>query len=668
MNFLYPSFLWGLGIIAIPIIIHLFNFRKAKRVYFSNVQFLTSVQQSNKSKLQLKHILALLARILALVFLVLAFAQPYLIGDKSSNAANEVYLYLDNSQSMLTTSVGNSTGFDEAYSIASQVLTTLPKETKYKLLTNDFAPFSNTLKSSAEVQELLTELKTSSTSRTFNEIQQKLVSDENLNEKAEVLIISDFQKSTMALDDSKLAIDSVRKYSIVPIYTEDVANIFIDSVFLEKPYLFSKEVNKLNVTLYNSGREDVFGMVIKLYIDENQVASAGVDIPKNSRITTTFDLAYDLKKINKCRISIDDYPVTFDNDYFFTLNLARAAKVTEIRNSSSSKVFEAVYGNPQLFNYHAYDVGSIDYSAINRSDLIIVNEVVTINNTMLSLLNTFLRSGGSVVVVPHLQSDSTTLSRLANLPISKNANAGRSTLNQINNQNPFFDGIFDAKNSKYEMPEASKIFSWPTRGDNIISFKNGQPFLTQFTSNQGRLMYFSCAFQSDRSSFQRHAIFVPVMYKIAMSSMRTNLPLSYTTSSGVITIPLDSAIATSVYFLKNDDKEIYPDQRVINNQLILTLPKGEISAGFYDLMTRNNTVSSFALNLDKRESLMDRYPTYELRKMFYGHKNVTVSDDVSAAEFGSALKQQYEGTDLWKYALILVLLFLLCEVLILRFL
>lgn len=668
MNFLYPSILWGFGIIAIPIIIHLFNFRKAKQVYFSNVQFLSSVQQSNKSKLQLKHLLALLARVLAIIFLVLAFAQPYLSGDKASDLIDQVYLYIDNSQSMLTTSVGNTTAFDEAYGVASQLVATLPKETKYKLLTNDFAPFSNTLKSSAEVQELLTELKTSSTSRSFDEIQQKLVSDEILNEKVEVLIISDFQKSTMTFENNKLVIDSNRIYSIVPILTENVANIFIDSIFLEKPYLFSKETNKLNVSLYNSGWEDVTGTVVKLYINDSQVASAGLDIPKNSVVTTTFDLAYDLKKINKCRISIEDYPVTFDNDYFFTLNLARAAKVTEIRNYTSTKVFEAVYGNPQLFNYQAYDVGSIDYSAINASDLIVLNEVANINTTLLSLLNTFLNSGGSVVVVPHLQSDSVALSKLANLPISTNKNADRSLLSQIDYQNPFFEGIFDVKDTKYEMPEASKIFSWPTRGENIMSFKNGQPFLTQFKSNQGRLMFFSSDFQSDKSDFQRHAIFVPVMYKIAMSSMRTNLPLSYTTSAGVITIPLDSAFSTSVYFLKNEDKEIYPDQRIINNQLILTLPQGEIEAGFYDLMSRNSTISSFALNLDKHESLMERYPTYELRKMFYGYKNVTVSDDVSAAEFGSDLKQQYEGTELWKYALILVLLFLLCEVLILRFL
>lgn len=294
MNFLYPSILWGFGVIAIPIIIHLFNFRKAKQVYFSNVQFLSSVQQSNKSKLQLKHLLALLARILAIIFLVLAFAQPYLSGDKASDLIDQVYLYIDNSQSMLTTSVVNTTAFDEAYGVASQLVATLPKETKYKLLTNDFAPFSNTLKSSTEVQELLTELKTSSTSRSFDEIQQKLVSDEILNEKVEVLIISDFQKSTMAFENNKLAIDSNRKYSIVPILTESVANIFIDSIFLEKPYLFSKETNKLNVSLYNSGWEDVMGMVVKLYINESQVASAGLDIPKNSVVTTTFDLAYEI--------------------------------------------------------------------------------------------------------------------------------------------------------------------------------------------------------------------------------------------------------------------------------------------------------------------------------------------------------------------------------------
>ena len=78
MMFVYPLFLWALAVVSIPIIIHLFNFRKYKKVYFSNVKFLRELKQESKSKSRLKEILILSARCLALISIVFAFAQPVL--------------------------------------------------------------------------------------------------------------------------------------------------------------------------------------------------------------------------------------------------------------------------------------------------------------------------------------------------------------------------------------------------------------------------------------------------------------------------------------------------------------------------------------------------------------------------------------------------------------
>ena len=41
MQFLSPLFLIGLAAVAVPIVVHLFNFRRYKKVYFSNVDFLS---------------------------------------------------------------------------------------------------------------------------------------------------------------------------------------------------------------------------------------------------------------------------------------------------------------------------------------------------------------------------------------------------------------------------------------------------------------------------------------------------------------------------------------------------------------------------------------------------------------------------------------------------
>ena len=102
MNFLYPGFLFSLLAVAIPILIHLFNFRRFKVVYFSNVQFLKAVKEENASAERLKNLLILFCRILAIVFLVLAFARPYFSPDSNirPDLKNMVYIYIDNSYSM----------------------------------------------------------------------------------------------------------------------------------------------------------------------------------------------------------------------------------------------------------------------------------------------------------------------------------------------------------------------------------------------------------------------------------------------------------------------------------------------------------------------------------------------------------------------------------------
>src|SRR6478609_8586650 len=104
MQFLYPGFLFALLTLAIPVVVHLFNFRRYKKVYFSNVQFLREVQEQQASRRNLKERLILAVRMLALAFLVFAFARPFIPGDDAADAGKQrsVSIFVDNSYSMQT--------------------------------------------------------------------------------------------------------------------------------------------------------------------------------------------------------------------------------------------------------------------------------------------------------------------------------------------------------------------------------------------------------------------------------------------------------------------------------------------------------------------------------------------------------------------------------------
>ncbi len=98
MNFVYPEFLWALFALAIPVIIHLFNFRRYKTLYFSSLKFIKHVDQQTRSTQKVKHLLVLALRILALAALIFAFAQPYIPVESSAGSGGKPVLaiYIDN--------------------------------------------------------------------------------------------------------------------------------------------------------------------------------------------------------------------------------------------------------------------------------------------------------------------------------------------------------------------------------------------------------------------------------------------------------------------------------------------------------------------------------------------------------------------------------------------
>lgn len=149
MQFLFPSFLWALTALSVPIAIHLFNFRRTKRIYFSNVSFLKNIETQTNSFRKLKHWLILAARLLFLLFLIIAFAQPFIPAKNNSNTSLNRQgglnsLYLDNSLSMQNTSE-NKQYLDLAIAKMDELLTLFKQSPSIQLITNDFSEKSNRL-------------------------------------------------------------------------------------------------------------------------------------------------------------------------------------------------------------------------------------------------------------------------------------------------------------------------------------------------------------------------------------------------------------------------------------------------------------------------------------------------------------------------------------------
>ena len=336
MSFTYPAFLFALSAIAIPIIIHLFNFRKFKTVYFSNIRFLKEVKEETQAKSKLKHLLVLAARILAITFLVFAFAQPFIpvenkkvvVGDKV------VSIFVDNSFSMDAINV-NGTLLDDAKKRASEIVSAYKPTDRFQLLTNDFEGKHQRLVNKEEFIELLDEVKISPASHSLSEIvtRQMDVLQNKGNEIKVSFIVSDFQKSIVNID--KIKNDTAISFNFVPLIAVQKDNVYIDTCWFETPVRQFNQIEKLHVRIKNVSDKVLENNSIKLFINEIQKTPASFNIDKESETEIILSFSSKETGLQHCRIELNDYPVTFDDTFYFSFEVAKNIPVLCINSSTT---------------------------------------------------------------------------------------------------------------------------------------------------------------------------------------------------------------------------------------------------------------------------------------------------------------------------------------------
>jgi len=655
MSFNYPQFLWALTALAIPLIIHLFNFRKTTRIFFSNTRFLQQVKQETTQKRKLKQYLVLASRLLFLLFLVLAFAQPFLPAREQLTTQRNLVVYLDNSFSMSAPVQDKVRALDAGVGFVKDIVELFPTETRFKLLTNDFAPFSNSFKSKSEILDQLSQIRLSPISRTFDEVIKRIGEPGNT-----VFWISDFQKSTFGVET---LLDSAWQVRLVPIEYPQVSNVYVDSIYLDNPFIIGGEKNSIRVRLRNDGPKALEGLVTKLTINNVQAATSSVTIEPNSLVETSFDLSNELKGYNKVVFSFSDFPVSFDNEFYFTLNYSGRLKIVEIKPDSRTTNIENVYGNKELFDFRGYAVGNIDYSVLNDADLVVLNGIDNIDNSLNTALQLYRSNNGSLLVIPGLQPDLASYKNVLTLPaLTKMEKSDLLELDRPDFQNPFFENVFEEKTAALAMPRAQKILDWGIDRSAILRFKNGQPYLSRFENT----FVLASSLNREASDLATHAIFVPVMYRIAATGKKADRKPYYYLSTSLVTVPADSLAGEEPARMKGI-QELVPSQRKFGDRLLLEIPRYSVNQGFYYVTHQRDTLDLLAFNLEKKESMLDQFTGEEVKAALGGGNQVSIFKATSAETFSNEIKERYLGTPLWKYALILALLFLLIEVLLIRF-
>lgn len=676
MSFLYPQFLFGLFAISIPILIHLFNFQKPKKVLFTNVQYLKNVKEITNNRLKLKHLLILLCRIAFVIFLVLAFAQPFIHGDNAAamNGKPDVYFYLDNSFSMQNETQGDK-ALDAANKAVVQLRDVYAYNTDYNLLTNDFEGRDQYMLNKDKLAERLTEISYSNISRDGSAINKRITS---LTEKTgkrnnHIFWLTDFQKSTMG-DLGRINFDTNAQYYLVPVQGENTANIFVDSVWVGNPMVRANENNVLEAVLSNSGDKEVNDLVLKLIIDNIQSSSASISIAAHGSQKVQFNFNLSSGGSKKCKITFEDFPVTFDNEYYFVLNASPRIKVLHLYNQDGAYV-KQVYSNSNVFELHSSQVGDFDYSLISVADLLVLDGLEEIPVSLAKALKGFIRKGGSLLLYPSGKANIVTYNSFLKevyLPAVVKLNADtaltkvNATLSAPDFSNPFFKDVFEKEDKAMDMPYAYPVIGWQNKGERLLSYKNGDAFLSLFKAGKGAIYLAAAPLEKSYTNFQRHGAFLPVMYKVAFQSISAGEKMAHTFQDPGIAVEVGAQGENSVYSLSSGKFKVIPEQRLNGRQLIFDLPNMDLKPGFYNLMLGDTTLKTLAFNSSRKESFLECYSPEALQKSVEGKKNVHIYK-ADTEKFLDDFRKKNVGESWWKYCLMVSLLFLLAEVLLIRF-
>jgi hypothetical protein len=689
MKFANPLFLFALFSLAIPILIHLFNFRKFKRVYFTNVRFLKEVRQDTKARNKLKNLLILACRLLAVFFLVFAFAQPYLPRENATIRTGEkvVSVYIDNSFSMDAINK-NGLLLDEAKQHAREICAAYKPTDRFQLLTNDFEGRHQRLVNREEFLEMVDEVKTGPAVRKLSEVVKRqadaLMAVPGIQTgNRQAFIISDFQKSIADFDAIKA--DSSILYRADTVVAQNRNNLYIDSVWFSSPVRQLNAPEALHIRIKSSSSQEMEKVPLRLYTNGEPRTLASFNIAPYGTTDTSIYFTTREPGLQQGLIEINDYPVTFDDRFYFSFNVLRSIPVLSINPSKEgmqpqqegNNYLQALFGTDSAFVFTESDESKLDYAGLGNYRFIILNSLQAVSTGLASELQKFVANGGSLLVFPGANADLSSYSSFLT-PMGVNSfeklDTAKTVVDYISFAHPLYTGVFEKTTGNLDLPvvyDHYRISSLTrTTQEPLMRLRNGDVFASSFHSGNGNVYLCAVPLDDAWSNFPRHALFVPTLYQEALFSQPQGQLFYVIGNDAAIDIGDAGVIGENVFHLKEpkNNFDVIPAHTVLDGHTLLDVHRQVTQPGNYFVNLGDKQVTGISFNYNRRESDLSTLTGKEIEEAMAanGLKNFSLLLNSNKGLTASLTEIDY-GIQLWKTCIWLTLLFLLGEILLIRF-
>jgi len=635
MQFKYPELLWALFLLLIPIIIHLFQLRRFKKTPFTNVKLLQKVVAESRRSSTLKKWLLLLTRLFLFTALILAFAQPFFAVELAS-VKKETVIYLDDSFSMQAR-INGSTLLEVA---VQDLIKAVPKDSPFSLFTNGKVFKDVTLK---DIQNDLLILPHTQKQLQLDEIflkAQTLFNNEE-NTIKNIVLVSDFQRQ-MGSNQT----DSITKMQkhLVQLQPDILENIAIDSI-----YISSTAPNTMELTALLSGKGNLESTPVSLFNKDKLIAKTAAVFDTYKRAQVVFTLP--MNEVVEGRVEISDSGLTYDNQMYFNIDRKEKIKVLSVGDADSD-FLRRIYSDDE-FEFVSFTSDNLNYSSLETQNLIILNQVSNIPNALQNALKAFVSNGGSLTIIPNSEADFASYnaflvhffgtSLIQQLTVERN-------ITNIAFAHPLYKNVFEKKITNFQYPKVSQYFRIRTKAPKVLSLQNNDAFLIGMDG----VYFFTAALDNTNSNFKNSPLIVPTFFTMGANSFK--LPQLYYSLNTTNKVDVPVTIAKdNILEVTRQDYKFIPQQQSFTNKTTLIFSENPERDGIYSVKKGKAILKKLSFNYSRVESNL----TYLNLKNLNAH-----SKESTIEALFERMEKDNRVTELWKWFVILALLFILAEVLI----
>ena len=639
MQFKHPEILYFLFLLLIPILVHLFQLRRFKKEYFTNVQFLKELNLQTRKSSKIKKWLLFATRLLILTALIFAFAQPFFEAKDAKNSTNETYIVVDNSFSMQAQGQKGPL----LKRVLEDLQQHLPENQNFSLLTTNENFWNTDIKS---IQKDIQSLDYTASEFSLNQVLSQIKSRKTPYQK-DVIIISDFLKSDAKALNS---IHSEFNTFLVPVKAEQKNNISIDSVFIKET---TDKFYEIGFQLTNFGSEES-EIPLGIYNDKKLIAKSIVKFDSDKK-EVFFTIP---KEAFNGYASIEDNGLKYDNDLFFSISEPQKTNVISIGSIERSPFLSKIY-TPSEFNYSNVELNTLNYNLLEKQDVIVVNELPQIPQALKTTLTDFAKKDGTVIIIPATESNSEELNNwlknFGTIRFSKNENT-KKLITKISFSHPLYATVFEKNVTNFQYPSVNNIFKISTTSATILRFEDETPFLTAL----GKIYVFSAALNKENSNFQNSPLIVPTFYNMAQNTDRSGI--------SAMSIGKENPLTVEAKLQKDDvlkvkkaqeanGADFVPSQKILNNKVQLTFDNSPEEAGNYSVYQNQELIKNISFNYPRTES--------NLNETMIDLSDYTVTNSIESII--DTLQTNRTNNEIWKWFVLLTLLFLITELFIQKF-